>query len=64
MPRYIVRRTVEIILEVEATDPKEASRIYFSNESTDGDYHELDLEMWDVTDERNHSKVILREWNI
>ena len=63
MPKYIVRRTIEVTLEVEASDPKEASRVYYANES-EGDYNELDIEMWDVTDDNHHSRVDITEWNI
>lgn len=64
MPKYIIRRTVEITMEVECVDPKEASRIFYANESSEGEYNELDLEMWDVTNDNLHERIDITEWNI
>ena len=59
--KFIITRTVEITLEVEASDPKEAIEIYYENEF-EGEYDEQTVEMWDVTDDDNHKRVSNREF--
>lgn len=56
MPKYIITRTVEITLEIEADNPKDAIREYYENES-EGEYDEQHVEMWDVTDDNRHKRV-------
>ena len=61
MPKYIITRTVEITLELEADNPKEAMQAYYEDES-EGEYSELEVEMWDVTDDNLHKRVCNSEF--
>jgi hypothetical protein len=64
MRRYIVTRTVTIKTEWEAEDPKDAYETHCANEWDAHDINEEEVEIWDVTDPKNHVKVKTQEWGI
>ena len=61
MPKYIIVRTVEITLELEADNPKEAMQAYYQDE-LEGEFDEQSVEMWDVTNDDLHQRICNSEF--